>query len=55
MGVEFLSLRVKIPDSWLERKEKYSKRLDKKNAKGHRNTVGTIYSTWQNMFLWSPP
>jgi hypothetical protein len=54
MGSGFLFLRVKIPALWLVGWKNPQEGLIK-NAKGHSNMVGTVYSTWQNMFLWSPP
>jgi hypothetical protein len=54
MGAGFLSLRVEIPAFWLERRRN-PQEGSTKNAKGHSNMVGAIYSTGENVFLWSSP
>jgi hypothetical protein len=53
MGAGFLSLQVKIPAFLLEGRRN-PQEGSMENAKGHSDTVGTVYSTWQNRLLWSP-
>jgi hypothetical protein len=54
MGTEFLSLSIKIPAFWLGGRKKSGKRLNKKNAKGHSNTVDIVTHLAERIPVVSP-